>query len=851
MPTGRHLQTSLASGEFDPLLWNREDVSFFYNSARVVENAVPLPQGGAKRREGWRYRGLQRGAISAIDISGATVTTANGGTAASATDGDDQTAFTTTTAIGVTAEYEVIRLDLAAGVDVTMIDFDALRLTSLPTGVESAALALQSSDDAAAWTTLQSLEVGTSAFNRRFAAKPDALLSEARYVRLVVLSGVDLEGATVEFLDLKFWIEAGWSAVDAEPGEFSIHRITSDIENEYHMVLTAGCAEVYRTDTGVWVASIAMPHTDSQVRRIKRAARLDTIIFFHQDVPPWQAQRLGSDADWRSGAVEFDSVVEFPFDDGEVSGGENEIQQFRFDSMAAGNKFVFEYNGEKSDEVVWNATAATNATNMQAAILTLSDISSVTVASDTDVATNTVFTVEFTGEDGEQRWPVLVVDILSGSGTVEVERRQFGRKPFDLLWSETRGYPSCGAFYQGRWWLGGFRSRPDVLVGSRAGAFFEFKEDADPVAGSPIVVSPSIDEQITIHEVYPGRHLQIFTSSAELYVPDEPITVDNIAIRVTSRHGSNEDTQPVDIQGGTMFADRNGRTLREYLFQDAEQNYSAEPISILAGHLMAKPRSIVLRRARDVDEPTLLLLANTGEDRDGNTVPAAMIVIDRVQQVTGFFRVKTKGTPLEFSTSQEGDAFVVTRRELAGNPWNYIEQFDETCLSDAGVKIQGSGSSIDLRGVADHLSDEEVFVHVDGLPAGSYIATDGQIDLGELSYENEVEVGLRMVPRIVLHPYKGRGDTSPTMKNMRIFRALLQLERTGAIAIGMDGGRPRPVSLQNHDSGTMDPTAEEVLLTGQRRVSGIGRWQIEPALEITQIDPMPFLLRSVTYDVRY
>ena len=49
----------------------------------------------------------------------------------------------------------------------------------------------------------------------------------------------------------------------------------------------------------------------------------------------------------------------------------------------------------------------------------------------------------------------------------------------------------------------------------------------------------------------------------------------------------------------------------------------------------------------------------------------------------------------------------------------------------------------------------------------------------------------------------------------------------------------------------MDPVLEEVLFTGPKRISGIGRWELEPTLVITQLVPMPFLLRSVTYDVRY
>lgn len=693
---------------------------------------------------------------------------------------------------------------------------------------------------------------GNVAYDRRFAVAPDQLLGTARYWRVIVdnPSAVDLKGATVELSQVEMHLEAGYSS-GATVGQFSIHRLTATIQDEYILVLTAGCCDVFRGSDGAWVACTAIPHTSAQAAAIKSAPNLDTLILYQQDQAPWVVQRLGSDTDWRSNALAFDTITEFSFDSGNVGGGENEIQFLRFDDMASGHKLLVEYNGEASDEITWTNTASTNAANLEAAIEGLTDITSVTVRVNEGSGANAELEVEFTGKDGKKPWPILVIDILTGDGTVVLSRKKFGKKDFDALWSATRGYPSCGTFYQGRHWMGGFKARPDVLVGSRAGALFDFKEDADPVAASPIVVAPNIDDQVTIQNIYPGRHLQIFTSSAELYVPDEPITIDNIALKVTSRHGSSPEVKPVDVQGGTMFVDRNGRALREYLFTDTEQSYSAEPVSLLAGHLMSSPRSLMLRRARDVDEPTLLLAANTGTDRNGNEVPAAMIVIDRAQQVTGFFRVKTQGKPLEFATTQGGEAFAVVERDLAGAKWHFLEQFDDAFMSDCSVSVSGSGSTIDVSAYP-WLEGQEVEVHGDGLPLGSFMATSGIIDLDDATYASLAEVGLRQVPRIVLHPYKGKGDLSPTMQNMRVFRALIQLERTGAVAItGHDGGRPRQVSLQNYDSGLMDPTLEEVLFTGPKRIGGLGRWQKEPTVEITQIEPMPFLLRSITYDVRF
>ena len=920
MPTARHIQTSINAGEFDPLLWSREDVSFFYNSARKIENIVPLPQGGAKRREGWRFRALQRGEISAISLAGATITATNGGTVGNATDGDPATKLLTTAAIGVTAIYEIIKIDMLAATSVYMVDLDLLRFVTLPGGITSASIAVQHSPDNAVWTTAALFDVGTATHNRRFAMQPDTALGNRRYWRIVCLNATDLTTAVVEFGEIRFKSEAGKSAGSPVLGNFTSLRLTADITNEFVLYLVAGNADIFSASTGAWLAAVEITHDDSEVEAIKHTTSLDTAILYHEDVAQFQIQKLQGTINWGSKDVVFDSVVQFPFTNGDVSGGVNEVQFVSFESMAVSDKFLFEFAGQTSDEILWNGTPATNVTNMTNALEGLDDVTSVTVTS----LGSDDYEIEFDGVDAKTAFPIMVIDILTGSGLVTLSHEVFGRPDTDALWSETRGFPRCGTFYQGRHWMGGFKARPDLLAASIAGSLFDFKQDIEPVAGSAIVVAPNADEQITIQNIFAGRHLQIFTSSVEIFVPDEPITVDNIALKISGRSGNQSLTQPVDIQGGTLFVDRNGRALREYLFQDALQSYTAEPVSILSGHLMSSPRSMAMRRARDVDEPTLVLLANTGKDRDGLTVPAAIIAIDRAQQVTGFARIKTNGVPLAFVTAQNGEAFAITQRDLDGITWNYLEQFDDEYMSDCGVKITNTAfddftatplqtvfiytftsptldtdvavwsrtlatddfvrvSSADytvdlgaktvtfavgrptgdlvhinlrqatasLVGAAEHLDNELVFVHGDGLPINLITVTGNAVDLGDDRFDFECEVGLQQLPLLVLHPYKGRGDTSPTMQKMRIFRALLQFERTGGASIGMAEGETKAISLQNFDSGLMDPVLEEVLFTGPKRISGIGRWQLEPTLVITQLVPMPFLLRSVTYDVRF
>ena len=122
---------------------------------------------------------------------------------------------------------------------------------------------------------------------------------------------------------------------------------------------------------------------------------------------------------------------------------------------------------------------------------------------------------------------------------------------------------------------------------------------------------------------------------------------------------------------------------------------------------------------------------------------------------------------------------------------------------------------------------------------------------GDEGFFFEARIGIRMVPRILLQPYKGKGGRSPTMQRQRIFRALVNLERTSHAAISMEGQTPKAIALTDYDGEIYDQDLEEILFTGVKRVSGLGRWELEPRLEITQTEPGPFVLRSVSYDIRF
>ena len=60
------LKNNLSSGELSPLLWTRTDVQQYANGAKTLLNAIPLVEGGVKKRPGTRFRGGIVGALRLI-----------------------------------------------------------------------------------------------------------------------------------------------------------------------------------------------------------------------------------------------------------------------------------------------------------------------------------------------------------------------------------------------------------------------------------------------------------------------------------------------------------------------------------------------------------------------------------------------------------------------------------------------------------------------------------------------------------------------------------------------------------------------------------------------------------------
>tara|TARA_X000001382_G_C3175137_1_gene180819 strand:+ start:677 stop:3271 length:2595 start_codon:yes stop_codon:yes gene_type:complete len=231
---------------------------------------------------------------------------------------------------------------------------------------------------------------------------------------------------------------------------------------------------------------------------------------------------------------------------------------------------------------------------------------------------------------------------------------------YEDVFSADRGYPRSAVFHEGRLYFGGSKSLPSALFGSKVGDFFNFLE-SEGLDDDAIFALLSSDTVNAITGLRSGRDLQIFTSGNEWYAQQaesEPITPQNLTLKAATKSGSKENIMPVAAEGGTIFLQRSGKALREFLFSDVELSYQSNNISLLSSHLLKNPVKITFRRATSTDDGDLLIIVN------GTDGTMAAYSIHRTQKVVAPSEFITDGT-FEDCSVDINDIYVVTKRNIA------------------------------------------------------------------------------------------------------------------------------------------------------------------------------------------
>lgn len=771
MAKTRFIQNSFTSGVLSPLLKGRTDLEQYYQGLETGDNWVLMPQGGIRRRPGTHY--VQK-ALPLLTKNAIEPTVPSGGTAANINDDNDATTSVTTVNIGTGDPYVVALYDLTTPTYIEVIDVRGIKLTSL-TSVE---FRLQYSADDITYTTAASVPlIGTSAQNFRLFVG-----QTARYWRLARIGATNLgtDKVTVSGINL---MELSGTLSDVKLKDFSVTTNT-----HYLLAFTDGNCRIFNSSTNTHVADIKTPYLSGEVKAVRDIQSESVMILLHEDYEPRRIINLGTDQEWSIDTPTFSNIPLYDYNDDLSPTPTSDVQILAFTAFVAGDTFQIDVEGILSKNITFagDANAAERSSTANNIRKNLQDMPNFGGTGVTVVRTGALaYTITSAGESAKA-FELFSAFPTSGtaSKSITFTHSVTGVTRKENVWSTTRGYPINGCFYEGRLVFGGTKSKRQSLLMSKSGSAFDFNidEGADDDA---IFVTISSRKLNNIVDVFPGRNLQIFTDGSEFAINVSPVTPTTIAITPQTSHGS-LNLEAKEIDGATIFADRNGKSIKRFLFSFNEDSYTSSDISVLSPEIIKTPIDLAILGGTSSDSANWVFIVNT----DGT---AAILNTLRDQDINGFTVWTTSGAIKDVSVVDD-KLYMTNLRTIGGVQNSFIEEWDFTKYSDCALTITHGGGAT-VTGL-DHLEGETVKVSAidpsDSLRALSLpdrLVTAGSITLttSEQAY-TRIQAGIGFTPTLKPMPINTNiGSGQNAMRRKKIVRMNIRVkDSSGLIVEGLE-----------------------------------------------------------------
>lgn len=525
----------------------------------------------------------------------------------------------------------------------------------------------------------------------------------------------------------------------------------------------------------------------------------DTLIVVHPDIQPVRITRT-SDTAWTSTTITFDSVPKYAFTLTTTTPTSGHLTP----SAVSGNVTLTSQNSAFSASSVNQYINA----SPQGRARIVEYVSSTIVKA----------VVEY---------PFFnTSNIPQGSWEVE--------SGYEDVWSSTKGWPRTVTFHEGRLYFGGSKSRPSTVWGSKIGLFFDFVPN-ESLDDDAVEATLDTNDLNVIIDIVSSRDFQVFTTGGEFYVPQQgtdPITPLTFTFKNVSRNGSKPGTRVQSVESGSVYIQRQGKSLNEFVFSDTQLTYITQRISLLAGHLLKSPQRIALRRASSTDESDLLLMTNTS---DGSM---AIFSIMRSQQITSPSEFITDGEFIDVGVDVT-QIYVVTKRVFNGTTRYFIEQFKDDLYTDCafvGASAGGVGSGLPHIG-------KSLNVITDGVPQSNETVSAG----GAVTFDREsttsYEVGLPITVYVKTMPVEIKLQTGSRVSfKKRIVEISAVLRDTQHMLMN-----DQPVITRALDNPLLDLAVPT--FTGIKRVNGVLGYRNEQAIEVSQNLPLKMNLLGLDYRI--
>ena len=349
-------------------------------------------------------------------------------------------------------------------------------------------------------------------------------------------------------------------------------------------------------------------------------------------------------------------------------------------------------------------------------------------------------------------------------------------------------------------------------------------------------MTASIGEINTIRHIVSNRDLQIFSSTSEFYIPaftEKPITPTNAQIKRQTPYGSNF-VRPQSFDGATLFVQKTGSVIREYIYSDAEGAYVSTGISTLSPHLITDPVQMgILSGAINRPESYAFLVNRNGK--------IAIFTSNRSEERAGWSEFTTQGKFHSVCVIDDRVFFVMQHDKGSGTQKFILSEMDSEYNLDFSDKFTGTAG---VFGVSSHFANGAVVDVVNGTDyLGSFTVAGGNVDVSAVQEITSAEIGYSFNVEAETLPVDAQVVGGPLTGQPRaINRVILDLNSTLSVSVN---GTALVIRQVNSDFSTA-----RVPVTGKEEFRLLG-YSTDPTVKITQISPLALQINGLVAEVAF
>ena len=618
------------------------------------------------------------------------------------------------------------------------------------------------------------------------------------------------------------------------PIAYKLAAFILDEGNEYILKFTVPNLTIYKDIEGVFteVAILdapagygAMPYSDTQLPDLQFAQNGNLLIITHPELPPIQRVNGGDDFTWLFTEMVFKNLPSFDFS--------NDYFTANFSLSEVGiKKNVTLY----SDSAVFKEThingrfdSIGNASTSSLGVAKITDVTGPSVAK---VDIITAFDASLEGPNGDK---VLGANCYLGEAA-------FG----DITTSPPgHGWPKAISFYEDRLVFGGTTQLPQTLFLSHIGQFgnFDVGQGLDDEA---IISTLSSADYNQIHYLVSDKTLQIFCNEAEFsstQVFNEPLTPATASFRKQSANGSLSACAPQLIDNQTFYPRIGGRSIMSFAYEDAGNSYASQNASIMSANLIQNPIASAVSKGDGEEDADYLFFAN----EDGSLLTFQTLVQQGIAawtlggtgpELTDLTNLVPNMGKFEQLVTVRNKVYAGVTRFINGTYQNHIELLSFDAKTDCAFKFTFQTPTSEISGL-NTLIGQTVRVIGDGYVLESEVVSDsGTITISRPSIN--VEVGLNFNLLVQPLPVNIPGSLSLYVPK-RLVRCWIDYYESIGIKINN-----KVIPELAFGPNTLDTPVQPSTGVYEHDLQG---WAERTSFQITQDDPLPFLVIGIGYEV--